>query len=164
MIGTEKVSLLTMITSGMTAEIFGALPAFKIAHGGESGLMYSLSVYVFLALSAVAAIQALFAVLSFNKAAKRVRRALFLLGLAALIYTSSFAGCLNTNGTDVEPVVPVVEGVLALGAYSLEMISAVVAGVAMALALSVRISSNKLVRLEKKAKKTAAKINKVKGL
>ena len=163
-IGTEKTSLLTMITSGMTAEIFGFLPAFDIAHGGESGLFYSLMPYAFLVFAAVAALQAVFAVLSYDKAAKRVRRALFILGLGAIIYTIGFTGCLSVVGKDVEPVVAITEGVIALGAFSLETVSALIGAGAMVVAFLVRVCSNRVLKWEKKIKKTEAKINKAKGL
>lgn len=163
-IATEKASALSMITGIMDAKIFGSLPAFEIAHGGESGFMYSIMTYAFLIIAVLAAIQAVFALLSYDKAAKRVRRALFLLGIGALVYTFGFAGCLNTISTDVEPVVAVTEGVLALGAYSLEMMSVLVGAVALVLSLVVRICSNRILRLEKKIKKAQAKINKAKGL
>ena len=163
-IGTEKVSLITMITSGMGSEIFGFLPAFDIAHGGESGLFYSLMTYMFVIFAAMAALQAVFAVFSYDKAAKRVRRALFVLGVGALIYTIGFAWCLSVVGKDIEPVVAITEGVLALGAFSLEMVSALVGAGAMVVALIVRVCSNRIINWEKKIKKTQAKINKAKGL
>ena len=162
-ITTEKVSLITMITSGMGSEIFGFLPAFDIAHGGESGLLYSLMTYVFLIFAALAALQAVFAVFSYDKAAKRVRRALFILGLGAIIYTIGFAGCLNVLGKDFAPVA-ITEGVIALGAYSLETVSALIGAGAMVVALLVRVCSNRVLNWEKKIKKTQEKINKAKGL
>ena len=163
---TEKASLLTMITSGMTAEIFGAIPAFEIAHGGESGLSYSLMTYVFLLFAALAALQAVFAVFSYDKAAKRVRRALFLLGIGALVYTFGFAGCLKVNieAATAKPVAELTEGVIALGGFSLETVSALVGAGAMVVALLVRVCSNRIIKWEKKIKKTQAKINKAKGL
>ncbi|MBO5737420.1 MAG: hypothetical protein J6S04_06390 [Clostridia bacterium] len=163
-IASEKTSLLTMITSGMTEKIFGSLPAFEVANGGESGLVYSSMTYVFLVFAVLAALQAVFAILSYDKAAKRVRRAFFILAIGAFAYTIGFALCLNTIGTDVEPVVAFTEGVLALGAYSLEMFTAVIAVVSMVGAIIVRACSNRIIKLEKKIKKAEAKINKAKGL
>ena len=161
-IGAEKASLLTMITSGMTKELFGFLPSFNL--NGESGLIYNMATYAFLVFAVLAALQAVFAVFSFDKAAKRVRRALFILALGAFAYTIGFALCLNVISVDVEPVKTVTEGVIALGAYSLEMFTAVVAVVSMVGAVIVRVCSNRVIKLEKKIKKAEAKINKAKGL
>ncbi len=164
-VDAQEASLLAIITSGMGSEIFGFLPAFDIAHGGESGLVYSLAAYAFLVCAILAAVYALFAVLSFDKAAKRVRKALFLLGIGALVYTISFAICLNAVGKDMNPAVAAItEGVLALGAFSLEMVSALIGAGAMVVALLVRACSNRIIKWEKKIKKTQAKINKAKGL
>lgn len=163
-IDTQKVSLLTMITSGMTANIFGFLPAFAMGNGGEAGLVYTIATYVFVVCAVLAALYALFAVFSFDKAAKRARRALFFLGVGALVYTIMFAVCLNVAGKADAPVAAVTEGVLALGSYSLEMVSALIGVVSLALSFIVCVRSNRVAKLEKKIAKANAKINKAKGL
>ena len=165
-IEAHKVSLLTVVTGGMISEIFGFLPALEIAHGGESGLLYSIAVYVFLICVVVALVYAVFAVLSFDKAAKRVRKALFVLGLGALIYALAFAMCLNVNieAANAKPVAELTEGVIALGTYSLEKTATLVAVACFGLAAIVRACSNRIIKWEKKIKKTQAKINKAKGL
>lgn len=156
----QKNNLLGMVQSGMPKELFSALPAFAIGHTGEAGFLYSLSVYAFIACAAVAAVIALFAVLSREKAAKRLRKALFVLGLGALAYTIGFTGCLHTMMRDGE--VQAVEGLLTFGAYSLELVSAAMAVGCLVLSILILVREGKAERLAKKAKKLSAKAEKAK--
>lgn len=69
---------------------FEALPVFDF--WGETGYLYNLFTYSYLLFGALAALQAFFAIFSKVKATKRVRRALFLLGVGALLYSIGVIG------------------------------------------------------------------------
>ena len=64
---------------------FEALPVFDF--WGETGYLYNVAVYVFILCGVLAALQAFFACFTRTKAAKRVRKSLFTLGLGALLYS-----------------------------------------------------------------------------
>ena len=129
-------------------KIFGILPAFDFA--GDMGFAYTLSVYVYILFGLVAAIQAFFAIFTRTKAAKRVRRALFLLGLGALLYSVSFTYSLNHVETIYEALANIPAGsFLSLGSIVIDMFSAGIAVVGL-------ITSFILKRIAKKQAKLMA--------
>ena len=79
-----------LVTSILSAEytVFGFLPAF--GEGSMGHTLYNLSIYVFLGCCVTAAIISVCAMFSTLKAPRRVRRALFFLGIGAFAYTISF--------------------------------------------------------------------------
>ena len=156
----QKNNLINMVQFGMPERLFSVVPAFAIGHTGEAGLLYSLSVYVYIVCAAIAALIAVFAVLSREKAAKRVRRALFFLGMGALAYTIGFTGCLHTmmKGDDVQAIA----GLLTFGAFSIDLVSAAIAVGCLVLSGLFLARAGKAERLAKKAKKLSVKAEKAK--
>ena len=85
--GTASASLIGLLTgifASTAAPIFGIIPAYDVA--GTLGIVYNLSIYLFLVFAAVAAILALVAIFT-AKAPALVRGALATLASGALIYT-----------------------------------------------------------------------------
>ena len=80
-------SITAMMNSGST--LLGIIPAFPI--GGRTGFAYNLSIYLFAAGTIIALVYALGAVISKEKAPKRLRKALFFLGMGALAYVVAMA-------------------------------------------------------------------------
>ena len=71
-----------------TGRMFGFVPAFTVK--GTLGMLYNVAIYVFLLCSVLALIISVFAVFSRKSAPRRVRRALFFLGVGALFYSVMF--------------------------------------------------------------------------
>lgn len=70
-------------------KMFNVMPSFGFT--GEAGYVYTICVYAFILCFVLAVVHGLFAIFTRTKAAKRVRRALALVGFGALIYTVAFA-------------------------------------------------------------------------
>lgn len=90
LLNMQKGSLLQLFQamSASGAKLFDAIPALDL--WGETGYFYNISIYAYILCGALAAIHGFFAIFTRTKAAKRVRRALFLLGVGALMYSVSF--------------------------------------------------------------------------
>ena len=123
-------SLLAMIQemSANGEKLFDLIPAFALGHGGETSFVYTFSVYAYLLCGAAAAIHGFFAIFTRTKAAKRVRRALFLLGLGALLYSVSFTVSLNTFEGAYNTIASIPAGsFLSLGSIVIDIFSAGIA-------------------------------------
>ena len=77
------------------AKLFSVLPAI---YNGDNGMFYNIAFYAFALCGVIALLHAVFAIFSKAKAPRRVRRALFFLGVGALVYTVAMA-LLLTNYT-----------------------------------------------------------------
>lgn len=71
-----------------TGRMFGFVPAFAVK--GTLGMVYNVAIYVFLLCTALAAILSVIALFSKKNAPRRIRRALFFLGVGALFYSVMF--------------------------------------------------------------------------
>ncbi len=98
--GTESatlVDLLTGILASTAAPIFGVIPAYDVA--GTLGIVYNLSIYLFLVFAAIAAILALVAIFTAKGAPSLVRTALSSLAAGALIYAVAIAVASEPSAT-----------------------------------------------------------------
>jgi len=86
----ENATLISMLMAALKSDAtaFGVLPAYCKGEGAD---LYNVSIYVFIACVAFAALHALFAIFSKKKAPKRVRRSLFFLSVGALFYAVATA-------------------------------------------------------------------------
>ena len=165
-IDVKNGSLLSLLT-GMLAsgeKLFGFIPALTIGHGGEINMLYTFSVYAFLLCGALAVFYALFAALSRDKAAKRARRALFFMGIGALLYSVSFTVCLNSFETTYATIADLPKGLfLSVSSYVIDFFSAF-AGVGSVIASFVlwRVAKHPAKVAKKLAKKEAKKAKKCK--
>ena len=155
----QKGSLLSMLTGGMTQKIFGKLPAFSIGFGGETSFVYTLSAYVFAICAVLAVVCSLFALLSREKAAKRISKALLFMGIGALAYSVSFTVCLNTFETAYEALTTIPSGALYLKAskYVFDFVSAFTGVACLIASFVVSKIIKRPAKLEKKAAKKEAK-------
>lgn len=122
-------SMITLFLQGMVnggEKIFKVIPVFGIGYGGETGLLYSLSVYAFLLCGVLAVVHALFGMLSKEKSPKRATRALFFLGLGAFLYSISFTVCLHTfeNSFDIIANLPNGSMFVTVGSYAVDFFTA----------------------------------------
>lgn len=127
-LSVDSGSLLTLLQNmdAFGEKIFSVIPSFSV--GGETGITYTISTYVFLLCGVAATIQAFFAIFTRTKAAKRVRRALFLLGLGALLYSVSFTVSLNTFEDAYNTIASIPAGsFLSLGSIVIDIFSAGIA-------------------------------------
>lgn len=138
----ESTSLLTILEGeGLW---FEALPVFDF--WGETGYLYNLFTYLFLLFGGLATLQAFFAIFTKKKATKRVRRALFLLGFGALLYS------IGVIGASMKFAIPeeVNDLALKLDSMVIDLVSAAIAVVCL-------FSSFVLKRIAKKKAKKLAK-------
>ena len=103
-------------------KIFNMLPVFDL--WGETGYFYNISIYAYILCGALAALHGFFAIFTRTKAAKRVRRALFLLGVGALMYSGSFIFATMNFG---EIQTQLSGMVLQMGNFAIDMFSAGIA-------------------------------------
>jgi hypothetical protein len=94
----SESSLLTTVLDIVKSDVkvLNAVPAFF--DNGRTGIVYNLSIYVFALFTVLAALHAVFAIFSKDKARKRVRKALFLLGVGALLYSIALITILGRGG------------------------------------------------------------------
>lgn len=124
-VGSGNLLSLLQEMAASGEKIFDIIPRFAV--GGETGITYAIATYLYLICGAVAAIQAIFAIFTRTKAAKRVRRALFLLGLGALFYSISFTVALNIFEGSFEMVATISDKpFLSVGAYVIDIFSLVI--------------------------------------
>jgi hypothetical protein len=132
--GTSYDSMLKMVMDVFSAEgsLFNVLPAF-VSNGG-TGTAYNLSVYIMALCGVFAVLYALFAVFSKANAPKRVRRALFFLGVGLLDYTVSMSAFIGTGeGTNWTETFLQDLNLLQLGSYQVEMIPMAIGGACLVL-------------------------------
>ena len=111
-----KGSLLAILSSMMNsgAKLFGLLPAVSI--DGTSGTLYTLSIYSFALCIILGLVHAFFAIFSREKAPKRVRRALFFLGLGALQYSAAMPIMLDVWSAEIGKL----QGLLSIAGFTID--------------------------------------------
>ena len=130
--GSTYDSMLKMVMDAFSAEgsLFSVLPAF-ISNGGTA---YNLSVYIMSLCAVFAVLYALFAVFSKAKAPKRVRRALFFLGVGLLDYTISMSATIGAGDESiVEQLLEQGMNIMNLGNFQLEMMPTIIGAGALVL-------------------------------
>lgn len=127
----EAGSLMAIVMGAFAAEgnLFGVLPAYSI--GGTTGMLYNLTIYAFALCVVIALLHAVFAIFSKAKAPRRVRRALFFLGIGALAYSVMFALMINRWGLDVA----ILTDLITVAGYSFDPFSLIVGAACLVLSL-----------------------------
>ena len=134
----QAVSLINILMAMIESDghkLFSFLPAMDFA--GDISVVYNLAIYAFLVCAVVSTITALGALFSKENAPARVRKALLILGLAALVYSVAFAISVN------ETMIDAPAGALALAGFYFDKTSLVLGVGCLALCLVLKIFKKK---------------------
>lgn len=134
----QSLSLINILMAMVESDghkLFSFLPAIDFA--GDISVVYNLAIYAFLVCAVVSTITALGALFSKENAPARVRKALLILGLAALVYSVAFAISVN------ETMIDAPAGALALAGFYFDKTSLVLGVGCLALCLVLKIFKKK---------------------